>query len=46
VTLSCPVQSFSLVNSSEERVVEPGEFVAIIGSSSADARVSLPFRVE
>jgi beta-glucosidase len=45
ITLTCPVQSFNIVNSAGERVVEPGEFIAIVGSSSADAKVSRSFRI-
>jgi beta-glucosidase len=46
VTLEVPVRACSLVTANEERVVEPGDFDLLVGSSSRDRDLlSAPFTV-
>lgn len=45
VELSIPVERFSLLNSEMKRVVEPGEFEILVGSSSGDMKLRGSFRI-
>ena len=46
VVLKCPVRSFSIVNAAGQRVVEPGDFTALVGrNASKEACMELSFRV-
>ena len=42
VTLTVPLEELMFINAEHEKVLEPGEFIVKIGSSSSDARFTKP----